>query len=242
MESTVHHQPAARSTRNFATKHVDPVVRELEKCLLFTVCKLCRDSVWGKLRQRKQKRRGRRRELKQCRTTKARVWLFQLSGLSQQNWQNTLEGSIKKGIVDVLGHGRQTGEKYLVSHAYCQKLGTNHSAVICEAVVFTIQTARRSLKFGTQRFEDVIIPTQLHVGRRTFIQRQSQSTVMGRREDRCRANKCWTFQREDDLRNFDVKTIHTIWEQLEQRLSSVQLAEISCLQFYWTRSKGQQQV
>ena len=88
------------------------------------------------------------------------MWLFQLSGLSQRK-QNTLEGSFKKRIVDVLGHGRQTGEKYLVSHAYCQKLGTNHSAVICEAVVFTIQTARRSLKFGTQRFEDVIIPTKL---------------------------------------------------------------------------------
>ena len=88
------------------------------------------------------------------------MWLFQLSGLSQQK-QNTLEGNFKKRIVDVLGHGRQTGEKYLVSHAYCQKLGTNHRAVICEAVVFTIQTARRSLKFGTQRFEDVIIPTKL---------------------------------------------------------------------------------
>ena len=107
------------------------------------------------------------------------MWLFQLSGLSQQK-QNTLEGSFKKGIVDVLGHGRQTGEKYLVYHAHCQKLGTNHGAVICEAVVFTIQTARRSLKFGTQRFDRGRYRSYKTTrGRRTFIQRQSQSTVMG---------------------------------------------------------------
>ena len=104
----------------------------------------------------------------------AKVWLFQRSGLSQQK-QNTLEGSSKKRFVDALYHGRQTGEEY--SSVILSKIWNLNKPLRREAVVFTIQTAGHSLRRNATvggRYHSYKITWR----RRTFIQRQSQSTVM----------------------------------------------------------------
>ena len=62
----------------------------------------------------------------------------------------------QKRIANVLSHGRQTGEEYLVNHTYCQKLGTNHSAVRQWYLPYHGKLLAIH-EIGTQRFEDGII-------------------------------------------------------------------------------------
>ena len=104
-------------------------------------------------------------------------------------------------------------------------------------MVFTIpwQTARHSWNrnatvWGRYHF------LQNYLERTNFHPEAKSKYHDGPRENHCWANERWAFQSQDDLRNFDAKTIHSIQEQLGQRLSSVQLQDFLA-QFSW--SKGQ---
>ena len=183
----------------------DPVVRELKKCQLRTFCKLYRD-CWEKVIMKAAEATAKRLEKRTWTVPSARVWLLQRSGLSQQK-QNTLEGSSKKRIMSM----RWTMDDRLVrntSSVILSKTWNLNKPLWREAVVFTIQTAGNSLKRNA-RLESGIILTKLPE-ETNFCAEAKSKYRDGPRKDWCRANERWGSHREDDLRHFDAKTIHTI--------------------------------
>ena len=195
----------------------DPVVRELKKCRLrtFCSCKLHRD-CWEKVIMKAAEATAKRLEKRTWKVPSVMVWLIQRSGLSQQK-QNTLEGSSKKRTVDALDYGRQTGEEYLVSHTVKnleleQTTATWGSGIhhpnCCWPLIKAERNGWRTVSFLQNYLEET-----------NFHPEAKSKYRDGPREDRCRANERWASHREDDLRNFDAETIHTIQEHLEQRLT-----------------------
>ena len=90
-----------------------------------------------------------------------------------------------------------------ISHVYCQTFGTNHTEH-CEELVFTMQSAccSEAERYGSRTASFI----QKNIPGEDELSSKGKVKVHGWREDCCRTNEVWAFQRKNGFRNLAAIT------------------------------------